>query len=153
MDSYCEICKTDIEILEKRNCNDCSFIACKRCIETWFNTSLECPQCRKEESWENVEYNFTPSYEISAELIQRIGSVIDEHQDELRNATDFNELMEILVQLVGEELADELAGGLVDINMPNMTIFVQQQPRRRQSFHRRILDRFSRFNRFSRWRN
>lgn len=51
----CVICQEESQDI--RECTDCSCKACKHCINEWFQTKTTCPQCRRDKSWENVDYN------------------------------------------------------------------------------------------------
>lgn len=46
----CGICLGDI--VNRKKCSDCNFIACTICIEDWFVEKQTCPQCRKKNTWE-----------------------------------------------------------------------------------------------------
>ena len=59
----CNICLKKIEI---QKCTDCTFVGCNNCIINWFKTSnkFNCPQCKKEQSYE-IDYD---SIEIREEV-------------------------------------------------------------------------------------
>jgi len=62
----CIVCQERIH--NKRECSECTALACKNCIQEWFDKKHTCPQCRGNKTWENVEYCLEPEV-----IIQRTG--------------------------------------------------------------------------------
>jgi len=53
----CNICVGPID--DPRKCERCTFNCCKKCIEKWFSSSSECPQCRRRNTYKDL--NVTPT--------------------------------------------------------------------------------------------